>query len=220
MTKTCAFAVYGVLLAGITPASAQTTPRVEVTVGGVLAGATTAGDINATLLDSGNNPLVLFRTSNRIATGSGVEGLVSLRLRNRWLVELGGTWVKTDLESRITGDLEDVPPLTATVGLHQITVEASLVYRLARRGRWDPFTRVGGGWLRELTTGRALATNGFSGNVSGGIKYWMRESGPGLFGRLAIRAEARLQVRRGGITFGERATRVSPTFAVGLVIGR
>ena len=200
-------------------ASAQT-PRVEVTLGGVVSGRASAGDVNATLGDSGGTALTLFKTSNRVTTGTGAEAQVAVRIRPRLLIELGGTWLKTNLETRVTSDLEGAAPMTASLGLHQFTVDGSVQYRLARRGRWDPFVRGGAGWLRELTTDRALVENGLSANFGGGIKYWVRESRPGLFGRLALRAEVRLVARHGGIAFGDAGTRLAPMFAAGLVIGR
>lgn len=200
-------------------ASAQT-PRVEVTVGAVVSGRASAGDVNATLIDSGGNPLTLFKTTNRVTTGMGAEAQVAVRIRQRLLAELSGTWVPTRLETRVASDLESAAPITARLGLHQFTVEGSLQYRFSRRGRWDPFVRGGAGWLRELTTDRALVENGLSVNLGGGIKYWVRESGPGVFGRLALRAEVRLVARHGGIAFGDAGTRLAPMFAAGLVIGR
>jgi len=205
--------------ATVTAASAQT-PRVEVAIGGVVSGRASAGDVNATLIDSGGGALTLFKTSNRVTTGTGAEAQVSVRIRQRLLVELSGMWVPTHLETQVTSDLENAAPITARLGLHQFTVEGSLQYVFARRGRWDPFVRGGAGWLRELTTDRALVENGLSANLGGGIKYWVRESHPGLFGRLALRAEVRLVARRGGIAFGDAGTRLAPMFAAGLVIGR
>lgn len=207
------------MVASPSVAAAQTS-RVEVTLGGVVSGRASAGDANATLVDSGGSVLTLFTTSNRVTTGAGAEAQVAVRIRQRLLVELSGSWLKTNLETRVTSDLEDATPITASLGLHQFTVEGSLNYRFARRGRWDPFVRGGAGWLRELTTDRALVENGLSANFGGGIKYWVRESRPGLFGRLALRAEVRLVARHGGIAFGDAGTRLAPMFAAGLVIGR
>lgn len=200
-------------------ASAQT-PRVEVTLGGVVAGPASTGDVNATLIDSGGNALTLFKSSNRVTTGMGAEAQVAVRIRQRLFVELSGTWVPTHMETRVTSDLEGAAPIAARLGVHQFTVEGSLQYVFARRGRWDPFVRGGAGWLRELTTDRAVVENGFGANLGGGIKYWVRESRPGLFGRLALRAEVRLVARRGGLAFGDAGTRLAPMFAAGLVIGR
>lgn len=200
-------------------ASAQA-PRVEVTLGGVVSGRGSAGDVKATLVDSGGNALTLFKTANRVTTGAGAQAQVAVRIRPRLLVELSGSWITTNLESRVTSDLENAAAVTARLGLHQFTVEGSLQYRFARRGRWDPFMRGGVGWLRELTTDRALVGNALSANLGGGMKYWVRESRPGLFGRLALCAEVRLVARHGGIAFGGAGTRFAPTFAAGLVIGR
>jgi hypothetical protein len=201
------------------PAAAQS-PKVEVTLGTVITGRASAGDVDATLIDTGGNPLTLFKTSNRITPGIGIEGAVSLRLRPRLRLEVAGSWVNADLESRVSGDFEGAPPITATSGLHQFAADASVIRQFTRRGRWDPFVRAGAGWLREMTSDRALVENGLSVNVGGGIKYWVRESQPGLFGRLALRVDVRLAARRGGITFGDAGTRLTPVFAAGIVFGR
>lgn len=219
--------VWLVWLVGVGEASAQSvaasTPawsRVEIAISGMVVGGASAGDVEANLVDPAGDPLVLFRTSNRVSAGGGIEGQVSLRFTDHLAAELGAGWARTRLTSRLSGDFEGVPALSASVVLNQVTVEGDLVYHLSRRGRWAPFARAGAGWLRELTADRVLAENGLSANLSGGIKYWMREGAPGLFGRLALRAEARLLVRHGGVAFGSRQTRVSPSLVLGLVIGR
>jgi hypothetical protein len=192
-------------------ASAQT-PKVEVTFGGVASGAGSAGDVNAILIDSSGNAMSLFRTANRVAPGVGAELHVAVRVRPQWQLELSGSWLKADLESTITSDFEDADTLTASQGLNQFTVEGSAMYRFSRRGKVDPFLRIGGGWLREITSDRALVANGLSANLGGGIKYRL--------GRVALRVEARLAVRHGGIAFGDAGTRLAPVVAAGLVIGR
>jgi hypothetical protein len=192
-------------------ASAQTR-KVELGLGAVASGAGSAGDVNATLIDSSGNPLVLFRTENRVAPGLGAELHLAVRVKPRVSVELSGSWLKADLESRVTSDFEDAPSMTTSQGVNQFTVDSSVVYRFARRGKVDPFLRAGAGWLREITSDRALVENGLSANLGGGIKYWM--------GRVAIRVEARLAVRHGGIAFGDAGVRLAPVIAAGLVIGR
>ena len=189
-------------------------------MGGVASGAAPAGDVNATLIDSNGNALSLFKTANRIAPGIGAELHVAVRVRPRLRIELSGAWRRADLESEVTSDFEDASAITVGQGMNQFTVEGSVVYGFARRGKIDPFLRAGAGWLREITADRALVENGLSANLGGGIKYWVRESRPGLFGRLALRVEARLAVRHGGIAFGDAGVRLAPTLAAGLVIGR
>ncbi|GEM_PF-5225316 len=57
-------------------------------------------------------------------------------------------------------------------------------------------------------------------HVGDGLKYWVREGRPGWLGHIALRAEARLALRRGGITPGDAGNRWSPTVAAGIVIAR
>lgn len=208
-----------VLAAGVVPAAAQT-PRVEVAIVGALTGAVSAGDVKADLTDASGGTLTLFRTSNRITAGKGIEGLVSLRFREQLRIELGVGWATADFESRVSGDFEGVPDLTATQGLQQFTGEIALAYRFVNRGRWTVFARGGAGAFREITRDRALVDNGLAASLGGGTQFLIRQAPAGFFGRVALRAEARVLARRGGIEFGDVGTRLTPVFAAGLVVGR
>lgn len=216
-TRACVVSL--VLLAAVMPAAAQT-PRVEVALGGILTGAVSAGDVNADLTDSSGGTLTLFRTSNRVTSGQGVEGRVSLRLREKLQIEFGAGWVSADFESHISSDFEGAPDLSATQGVQQFAGEVALAYRVLSRGRWGAFVRVGVGGFREITSDRALVDNGLSGTVGGGAQFQIRQAPSGFFSRVGLRADARLLARRGGIEFGDVGTRLSPVFVAGLVIGR
>jgi hypothetical protein len=201
------------------PAYAQSA-RVEIGVGGVFNGAADAGTVDATLLTPSGGPLTLFRTTNRIASGWGAEGFVSTRLGERWRLELAVGWGRATLESQIFADAEDVPALTATQKVNQYGGELALAYRVVRRGRLDVFVRAGGGGFREITSDRALVDNGWRASVGGGTQLRLRQAPSGWFGRLAVRADVRMQARGGGISFGDSGTRLSPSVFAGLVIGQ
>lgn len=208
------------MLAGAaTPAMAQA-PRVEVGVGGVFATAVAFGTTEATLLDPSGGPLVLYRTTNRIAPGWGLEGLVSLRVRERLRVELALGWAATNFESQISGDFEGVPALSATQKVHQYSADLALTWRVMERGRYDVFVRGGGGGFREITSDRALVDNGWRAGVGAGTQIRLGQGSSGWLGRLAVRADVRVQARHGGIAFGDSGIRVSPSVFAGLVIGR
>ena len=208
------------LLAGaVAPAAAQA-PKVEVVIGGLLTGAVQAGGVDADLIDPSGGTLTLFRTSSRITPGTGLEGQVSLRLRERLRIEIGLGWVSADFESRVSSDLEGVPDLSVTKGAHQFAGEVALAYRFLSRGRWSAFARGGAGGFREITSDRALVDNGFAASLGAGAQVLIRQAASGFFGRVGLRGEARLLARRGGIEFGDGGTRLSPMFVVGVVIGR
>jgi len=203
----------------VTPAAAQT-PRWELGIGALVTGTESAGDTNASLLSPGGDSLTLFRASHRITSGLGLEGGLSWRLRDKLRAEVAIGWLKADFESRISGDFEDVPDVSLTQGVQQFRGEVAVAYRVLHRGRLSAFVRGGAGAFREITTDQALVGNGASASLGGVAHVLVRQAPSGLFGRLAIRVEARAVVRRSGITFGEEGARVSPTFVAGLVFGR
>lgn len=208
----------GVLLV---PGMALAQPtRVEVGVSGLVEGGAAAGTTRAELLDSAGRPVTLFEARHRTTTAPGVRAQVTVRVRDRWAVALAGAWSRPDLSTRITGDSESTPDAGAALGMHRFMVDAGVERRFSRRGRVDPFIRLSAGWLRELTIDRALVDDGVAAHVGGGLKYWMRDGRPGWLGRLALRAEVLLAMRRGGLTPGEAGTRVAPVVSAGLVIAR
>jgi len=194
--------------------------RWEVGIGGVINGPAAAGAVDATLIDPTGAPFTLYRTTNRIASGWGAEGLVSRRLGQRWRLELAIGWGKTDFESEISSDFEDVPAVTAAQPVDQFSGELALAYRIVQRDRFELFVRAGGGGFREITTDRALVDNGWRASAGGGTLFRLRQASSGWFGRLALRADARLLARGGGIPFGDSHTRWSPSVFAGLVIGQ
>lgn len=200
------------------PALAQSA-AVEIGVGGVFNGAVPAGTVNATLLDPSGGSLTLFRTTNRIAPGRGVEGLISARLKERLRVELAVGWGTAEFESRISGDFEGVPELEVTQKVNQFTAELALAWRVVHSGRFDVFVRGAGGGFREITSDRALVDNGWRASVGGGAQIRLRQAPSGWLGGLAVRADIRMLARGGGIAFGDSGTRVSPSVFAGLVIG-
>ena len=202
-----------------TPALAQS-PRLEFGVGAIFTGAASAGTVDATLLDPSGGELRLFRTTNRIASGLGVEGLLSTRLRERLRLELALGWGSNDFESQVTSDFENVPDLTASQKVNQFTAEVGLAWRVMQRSRVDVFVRGAGGGFREITSDRTLVDNGWRASVGGGAQIRLRQSPSGSLGRLALRADVRLQARGGGIAFGDSGTRLSPAVFAGLVIGQ
>lgn len=219
--RSAGFRVLGGLVLLLAPGTASAQPpRVEVAIGGVVEGGATAGTTRAELLDSSGRPVTLFEARHRTTTAPGLGAQVAVRVRARWAVAVAAAWSRPDLSTRITGDFEATPDTEAALGMHRLTVELGVERRFSRRGRVEPYARLSAGWLRELTTDRTLVDDGVAAHVGGGLKYWMRDGRPGWLGRLALRAEVLLAMRRGGLTLGETGTRVAPAVSAGLVIAR
>ncbi len=215
-------ALVGVFLlsAGLVAPAAAQTPRWEVGIGALLTGRESAGTTSASVLGPGGDSLTLFRATNRVTSGLGVESQLSLRLRERLRAEFAFGWVRADLESLIFGDFEGVPDVSLTQGVQQFRGEVAVAYRLLQRGRLSAFVRGGAGGFREITTDQALVGNGASASLGGVAHVLVRQAPSGLFGRIALRLEARAVVRHGGVKFGDEGARVSPAFVAGLIISR
>jgi hypothetical protein len=196
------------------------TPKIEFIVGTTLNGPSSAGTTGAELLGSAGNPVTLFESTQRTTSAIGLAGAVSYRIRPRFALELSGGWTRPDFESRVTDDFEGATDTTLALGAHRFTAELAAVRHFGRRGSIEPYARIGAGWFRELTRDRTLVDDGVAAHVGGGLNYWLREGQPGWLGDVALRADVRLVIRRGGIAMGAASTRWSPDVVAGVVIAR
>ncbi len=185
------------------------------------AGASTSslGTMSADLLTGDGSPLPVFATENRLGAGAGLEGAVSMRVGRRLSAELSGSWMRGQIETRISADVDGADALTLTTPVSQFALEGAALWTLRRRGRAEWFARGAAGWLRGLSSDRQIAGNGHVANAGGGVKYWWRQGGGGLIHRLGIRAEARLTERSNVFHLGDRRHLVAGTFLAGLLIG-
>jgi hypothetical protein len=205
----------------VCPVAAQAqSPKIEIGVGVAISGPSSAGATRTELLDSAGRPVTLFEATHRTSVGPGLDAGLMFRLRPRVGLELSGSWVRPDLKTTISGDIEGAGDTTLSLGMHRFSAEAALVKHFGRKGATEPYLRAGGGWFRELTTDRALVDDGATAHVGGGLKYWVREGGAGWFGHMAFRADVRLVMHHGGIAIGDASTRWSPAASAGLVLTR
>jgi hypothetical protein len=209
------------MLSAAIPVAAQAQPRkIELAIGALASGASSASVTRAELIDSAGNPVTLFEATHRTSVGVGVDAGLLYRWRPAIAVELSGSWTRPDLETRISDDFEGADDTALSLGMHRFSAELAAVRHFGRRGAAEPYVRAGVGWFRELTTDRALVDDGLTGHAAAGLKYWVREGRRGLFGHLALRTDVRLVMRRGGLALGEVSTRWSPAVSASLVIGR
>lgn len=205
----------------LTAASAEAqTPRWEISPSLAVDGPASMGTTRAVIQAPSGDDIVLFTAKSRTTTGIGASLRVSHRIGARWRVGVRGSWSRPDFETRLTGDLEGADDVVASVGLHRFVVAAEVERTLSRRGKAEWVMGAGAGWLRELTADRAVTGNGFALHAGGGLKYWMRDGQPGWLGRIALRVDAGLAVRRDGVSSGDQKLRWSPQALAGLVIAR
>jgi hypothetical protein len=219
-------------LAGARNAAAQTTSapkpsaspsasshRPEIDIGFVGTGGVDLGSnpANETTPTGGTQPL--FTTSNRMSAGSGLEATMGIRLVGGLLAGVSAGWSHTEFQSTLNGDFEGAAPVTATLGASLFSVEGSAAWVFHRSGKMQPFVRASAGWLRELTEGGVLASDGSVANVGGGVKYWWRDRAKGAFRRFGFRSELRVTVRSGTVMLGTSTKQVAPAVVLGALIG-
>lgn len=172
-------------------------------LGGIDFGSRTAG------ITSNANPPAdypLFRTASQLRAGPAYEGRIGLRLTRMIGVEGAFQYAPLPLETRISGDIENAPGLTAPNDLARYIVEVSGVVHLTRYtlgGNGFPFLLGGAGYVRELDESQALAETGRIYHAGGGLKYLFSERAHGLIKGVGLRADARIYFRQGGFELEE-----------------
>lgn len=201
----------------VTPAFAQTAqavpPRQWEFAGGVsFVAPATSGTTSADLLRPDGSTLPLFRARRETSSGLGLEAHLGTAVARRLDVEMSGVWMRFDARAVISGDAEDVRGVTLTETLTRFSLEGAAVWRFVDGVRVQWFVRGGAGWMRELSSDMALASDGIVVNAGAGMKYWPGAARPGQ-GRFGIRAEVRLLGRRGGIAIDDGSFRLWPIVA-------
>lgn len=221
-------AAWAVVCGGLAaaPALAQSPgPRVEASIAGMWSGGAALGarPADETRNQAGGGAFTLFTTTSRVTPARGVEARVAVRLGRRVALEAGGSWARASVSTRVSGDAEQAPDVTAAAGFTEYVVDGAIVLRLPRLafagGRAEPFAEAGAGYLRQLYAGRALVETGAVLHAGGGVRVWLRTRPAGWIERVGVRVDGRLVARRGGIDLGAGGTRLSGAVSAGLVIG-
>jgi hypothetical protein len=141
-----------------------------------------------------------------------LQGRLGVFLAQSVSVEGGVVVARPGLSTRLTGDAESAPDLTATETLTRLIVDGSVLVHLTsasfRGGRGVPFLLGGGGYLRDAHEKNEVIETGREYHVGGGVHYWMGEGRH----RFGVRAEGGVSWRHGGADSTD-TTRTAPTVA-------
>lgn len=155
-------------------------------------------------------PYTLFETESTLGPAPGVEARIGYMLTRTFAVEGALFYTRPRLETRVSGDTEGAAPVTAFDDIWQYMVDVSAVLHLERLrfgANGIPFVLGGGGYLRQLYDDRLLVETGRTVHAGGGIKYVLRQRPRGFVRGVAVRADARLYVRTGGIELDDDTSR-------------
>jgi hypothetical protein len=176
------------------PASAQR--RLEVGIGGGLAGGVSLGTIDATLTsnNASGTPFRLFSADTRLAPAAVIEGRIGYRATPRLTIEGVITVGQPDVKTSLSGDVENAPAVEARETLTEYVVTGGASWRFWNRSRrrLAPFVSGGAGVTRHVHEGRSLIESGVDGYVGAGLVHQ-------LSARTGLHVDARLHLLSGGI---------------------
>jgi hypothetical protein len=183
----------------------------QLAVGVAFASGTDFGDTRATLTSNETPPgrYTLFETDSTLGSAAGFEGRLGYMVTRSFGVEGAFLYARPRLETRISGDVEGAPAVTAVNDISQYLIDVSGVYRLHRLrfSRGVPFVLGGGGYLRQLDEDLLLVETGRTVHAGGGFTYLFFQRPRGLIRGLALRADGRLYVRTGGYELNDEISR-------------
>ncbi len=190
----------------------------EVSGGGVWFGGYDLGSVAAEETrntGTGTGPFVLFTVDSRAKPAPGLQGRFGVYLARSASIEAGVQLARPVLSSRISGDAEEAPEVTATETLTRLIVDGSVVLHLRglsfAGGKGVPFVLGGGGYIRELHEKNEVVETGREYHAGAGAHLW--------FGRGKRRLGARTDVgisRRSGGADQAGIKRMVPTAGASL----
>lgn len=161
----------------------------------------------------------LFNVDSRISPSPGAEVRVGVALPHDFTLEGGVSFARRRLAFTISGDPETTAQQFDGETLQHYVFDAGLLWELPllRGTRVRAFAGGGAGYLRLLHQDRTLVETGEIYYAGGGARYWLRGR-PTSSRSLGIRGDLRLNVRRRGIDFENRA-RTYPTASLLMFVG-
>jgi hypothetical protein len=181
--------------------------RVEVEFGGGLLGGAGLGvqDANLRANDTAARPYPLFTADSRFGSAPSVHARVGVALSRRLGVEGGVMLSHPEIRTSVSGDAEGAPQLTIVERIDQYVIDAGFVIMIdeLRAGPLVPFVAAGAGYLRQLHEGLTVIEHGVVYHAGGGVKHWLLARDRGFVRAAGLRADARLVLPAGGISFDD-----------------
>jgi hypothetical protein len=203
---------------------AQTTDpplhRLELAAGIGFLGGAPLGDGDAVLRSStSSDPYRVFETSSRLLGTRVVDLRAGLDLTRRYGFEAHALFGHPELRTTVTGDVEGAPGIDVVEQLDHYLIDGGIVVRLdeLRLKGLRPFVTAGGGYLRQLHEGLTVIEEGRVFYVGGGARYWIFTRARGVPRALGARADVRLNMLSGGITFDDESRR-QPSISASLFV--
>lgn len=194
------------LVCAASAAHAQTDPplhRLQIAAGVAFFGGASLGDADADLRSSsGNDPYRVFTTSSRLAAAPAIDLRAAVDLTRRFGLEAHALYGHPEIQTEVSGDVEDAPAVTAVERLDHYVIDGGLLVFLNefRVTGWQPFAAAGAGYLRQLHEGLTFTEEGHLFYVGGGARRTFAARTSGFLRGFGARGDVRLTILSGGIT--------------------
>ena len=187
-----------------TPARPPAPRRLELGIGGGVAGGLSLGTRDASLLsnNTSGSPFRLFATDSRLAPAPVIEGRLGYHVTPRLMLEAAMTVGWPELTTSLSADAEGAPAVDATESVTEYVITGGAVWRFTGpRRRWTPFVSGGAGVARHVHEDQTLIESGVDSYVGGGLIFPLG-SPPASAPRSGLRLDARLHLLSGGVAEG------------------
>jgi len=197
------------LVAGTIPAAGQAvsepTGRFEVSAGVGLLGGAAFGGQPANERTASGATYRLFDSSTELASSAGFEARVGVVVTRRITLEARAALGQPELRTSVSGDVEGAPAITSVERLDQYIFDGGMTFRV---DEWRifglvPFASAGAGYLRQLHEGQTLVDEGHLFYAGGGVTRGLFARGNGLVRGVGLRADIRMNVVSGGVSFDD-----------------
>jgi hypothetical protein len=194
--------------------------RLEIGFGPQWTGGTAVGSRDANETTGTGNPFTLFASSSEIASATGIEARVGVRLLQRLDVEGVGSYAAPSFIIHTAADSEGATGVAASERVQQFTVHGAAVwYVLGGRlgARTAPFVTAGFGYLRHVHENDVLLASGSVFEAGGGIKQLFVSREQKRLKGAGVRLDVRALARRKGIAL-DGGTHVAPALSASFFV--
>lgn len=162
-----------------------------------------------------------FSARGEYASSAGGRATIGYNVTRTFAVEAGVAYSPSSIRFVVSDDSELGSGFTSPgQRLSEYFFDGAVLVHLAplafAKGRARPFILGGGGYLRQLHSGKAVVETGQVFYAGGGVKYWLAPRARGLVRAFGVRIDGRLCVRSGGWNLGKETT-LSPAASAGLL---
>jgi hypothetical protein len=179
--------------------------RLELGVGLGLDTSFALGKRQAALQGARGNPFPLFQTSSELGAATGLEVRVGYALTPRYVVEAQFGFVRPELRTAISGDVEGGASESVAGHIDQYGLSVGMAVRLpVTFAGILPFVAGGAGYVRELRESLPPIESGYLVYAGGGVRRALVTRPDRLVRSLGVRGDVRWQRLEDVVTVVDR----------------